>query len=227
MNKKNIVLTIVVLAILFAGGAGYYFWSKGGVSNTPNTANENEVASQGGSSFFDTFFEKLRPSDKQEQSNLKEYKDTVGIFSINYLPSWVMRSEQGRLLSGSSLTPPELLSQYSEEERQFVKGLVVAAAESQETPEAYYRGLVAGAETGQTEAKNLTINGYPAYLVRGNTKGIFYNIYIVSHNNRIVYFNYRTREEASAHQNDIQKAVDFTPYVSDFEAAIRSIKFLK
>ena len=226
MNKRNLILLLVVILII-AAGAGYYFWSKGGASNTPNTANENEVVSQGGDSFFDTFFEKLKPSDKQEQSNLKEYKDAAGIFSINYPPLWVTRSEQGRLLKGVSLTPPELLNQYSAEEQQFVKGLVVAATASEETPEAYYKNLVAGVETGQTEARNLTVNDYPAYLVKGNVKGISYTIYIVSHNNRIVYFNYRSMEETSAHQNDIKKAVDFGPYLRDFEAAVNSIKFLK
>ena len=139
----------------------------------------------------------------------------------------VENAEEGKLLKGASLTPPELLNQYPVEEQQFVKGLVVATAESEETPEAYYKNLVAGAETGQTEAKNLTINDYPAYLVKGNIRGISYTIYIVSHNNRIVYFNYRSMEETSAHQNDIKKAIDFGPYLTDLEAIVNSIKFLK
>lgn len=217
---------LLIAILITAAGAGYYFWSKGGASNTSNTTNENEVAPQEGPSFFDTFFEKLRPSaESKRQATLKEYKDPAGIFSINYPFSWIVRSEKGRVLSGSSLTPPELLNQYSEEERQFVKGLVIAAAESKDEPESYYKNLVAGAETGQTEAKNLTINDYPAYMVKGEINGISYTIYIISHNNRIVYFNYRTKEEESAHQNDIGKAIDFTSYVSDFEAAVSSIKF--
>src|SRR3972149_9100916 len=225
MNRKNLILLLVVILVI-AGGAGYYFWSKGGALNIPGASNEGEIASQEGSSFFDTFFDKLKPSDEsKKQTSLKEYKDPTGTFRVMYPPSWIVRSEQGRLLSGASFTPPELLNQYSAEEQQFVKGLVVATAESEETPEAYYKNLVAGAETGQTEARSLTVNDYPAYLVQGNVKEISYTIYIVSHNNRIVYFNYRTKEDESAHQNDIGKAIDFTSYVLDFEAAVNSIKF--
>lgn len=228
MHKRNLILTIAVLFVL-VGGGGYYFWSQGLKPNTPNTntPSENEVVSQGGGSFFDTFFDKIKPTDKPKQPGLKEYKDPAGIFSISYPPSWVMRSEQGRLLQGASFTPPELLNKYSPEEQPFVKGLVAAATESQETPEAYYKNLVVGVETGQTEAQNLTVNGYPAYLVKGDIKGVSYIIYIVSHNNRIAYFNYRTMETAAVRQDDIRKAIDFSPHVADFEAAINSIKFLK
>lgn len=226
MDKRNLALIIVALIIL-AGGAGYYLWVKGKVPDISNTVNEGKVASQDGTSFFDTFFEKLKPSNKQGQSNLKEYKDVSGIFSINYPPSWVMHNEKGRLLSGVSLTPPELLNQYSAEEQLFVKGLVVAAAESGETPEVYYKNLGSGSETGEIEAGNTTVNGYPAYMVKGLINGISYKVYIVSHNNHIVYFNYRTKEDQSAHQNDIKKTIDFGPYVADFEAAVASVRFLK
>lgn len=226
MDKRNLVISFVAVLIL-AGGAGYYFWSKR-VLNIPSTSSGEVVIPQESSSFLDTFFEKIKLSDKPKQPSSKEYKDPAGVFSINYPPSWVTRSEQGKLLKGASLTPPELIDKYSAEEQPFVKGLVVAATESEESPEGYFRKSVAGFETGQTEAKNLTINGYPAHFVRGNTKGgISYTIYIVSHNNRIVYFNYRTMETEEAHQNDIKKAIDFGPYVADFEAAIASIKFLK
>lgn len=227
MNKRNLVLTIITLVIL-AGGAGYYFWNKKGVSDVPDASNEGEAVSQEGPSFFDTFFEKLGSSDEsKKQAGLKEYKDPTGTFRIMHPPSWIVRGEEGKLLKGASLTPPELLNQYSVEEQQFVKGLVVATAESEETPEAYYKNLVAGGETGQTEARGLTVNDYPAYLVKGSVRGISYTIYIVSHNNRIVYFNYRSMEETSAHQNDIKKAIDFGPYLTDLEAIVNSIKFLK
>lgn len=225
MTRRNLALVIVVLVILTVG-AGYYFWNKKGASNTPSTSNQGAV-SQEGSSFLDTFFEKLKLSNKPQQPGFKEYKDAAGTFSIQYPFSWVTHSEKGRLLSGASLTPPELLNQYSEEERQFVKGLVFAAAESDKSPQDYYNDLSVGIETGQTEAKNLTINGYPAYMAKGVIKGVSYTIYIISHNNHIVYFNYRTKEDESAHQNDIQKAIDFAPYILDFEAAVNSIRFLK
>ncbi len=225
MNKRNLALVIVVLIIL-AAGAGYYLRHKS-VLSTPNISSEEVITSQESSSFIDAFFEKLKPSGKPEQSNLKEYKDAAGIFSIQYPSSWVMHSEKGRLLQGTSLTPPELINKYSAEEQPFVKGLIAAATESQETPEAYYKSLVSGIETGQTEARNLTINGYPAYMVKGNIRGISYIIYIVSHNNRIVYFNYRTMETEEAHQDNIKKAIDFSPYVAGFETAVNSIRFLK
>ncbi|MEX2033351.1 MAG: PsbP-related protein [Candidatus Colwellbacteria bacterium] len=223
MNRRNLILLLAAVLVA-AGGAGYYFWKQG---QEANITGPEEVApeEQESRSSLDAFFEKFRPGDKANQANLKEYKDSAGTFSISYPSSWIVRSEKGRVLSGSSLTPPELLNQYSEEERQFIKGLVIAADESEESPENYFKNLVTGAETGQTEARNLTINGYPAYMVKGSISGIHYIIYTVSHNNRIVYFNYRTKEEESAHQNDIGKAIDFTSYVSDFEAAINSIKF--
>lgn len=225
MNRRNLILLLVGVLIV-AGGAGYYFWRQGQETNITGGA---EAASQENGSFFDTFFDELKPSDKPsdkpKQPSLKEYKDPAEIFSISYPSSWVVRSEKGRLLQGASLTPPELLSKYSPEEQQFVKGLVVAAAESDKNSQDYYNDLVAGSETGQTEVKNLTINGYPAYMAKGEIRGISYTIYIISHNNRIVYFNYRTKEEESARQNDIGKAIDFTPHVSDFEAAVNSIKF--
>ena len=221
MDKRNLTLAVVVLIIL-AGGAGYYFWNKQYVSSPAE-----DTAPQENVSFFDTFFEKLTPLNKPEQSNLKEYKDSNGIFSIKYPPAWVVKAEKGRLLSGSSLTPPGLLDQYSLEEQQFVKGLVAAATESKDSPEAYYKNLTGGSETGQTESQNLTINGYPAYMVKGNIRGVSYIIYIVSHNNRIVYFNYRTKETEEARRDDIQKSIDFAPYTTDFEAAVHSIKFLK
>lgn len=227
MSKRSILLAIVALIVL-AGGAGYYFWSKKGVLNAPDNVSDEEIVSQEGSSFLDTFFEKLKPSpDKLEQSNLKEYKDSQGIFSITYPSSWVVRPDKGRRLTGASITPQDLLNRYPSEEQGFVKGLVVSADESGESPEAYFKMLVGGGETGQTEAKSLEINGYPAYMVKGNISGISYTIYIVSHNGRLVYFNYRTKEEEVAHQNDIQKSIDFSPYVTDFEAAVHSIKFLK
>ena len=220
MDRKNLTLVVAMLAVL-AGGAGYYFWNKQYVS-----APTEDTALQENISFFDTFFEKLTPLNKPEQSNLKEYKDSDGIFSIKYPPAWVVRAEKGRLLSGSSFTPPGLLDQYSLEEQQFVKGLVVAATESKDSPEAYYKNLTGGSETGQTESQNLTINGYPAYMVKGNIRGVSYIIYIVSHNNRIVYFNYRTKETEEARRDDIQKSIDFALYIADFEAAVRSIRFL-
>lgn len=223
MNRRSLILLLVAILIA-AGSSGYYFWRQGQKTNITGPE-EVAVEEQGGRSFLDTFFEKLRPGDKTNQTNLKEYKDPAGIFSINYPSSWIVRSEKGRVLSGSSFTPSELLNQYSEEERQFVRGLVIAATESKDEPGSYYKNLVVGAETGQTEDKNLTINGYPAYMVKGEIKGISYTIYIISHNNRIVYFNYRTKEEVSAHQNDIGKAIDFASHVSDFEAAVNSIKF--
>ncbi|MDP3991683.1 MAG: hypothetical protein Q8P66_02195 [Candidatus Colwellbacteria bacterium] len=227
MNRRNLILLLVVILII-AGGAGYYFWNKKGISDVPDASSEGGAVSQEGPSFFDTFFEKLGSSDEsKKQAGLKEYKDPTGTFRIMHPPAWIVRGEEGRLLKGASLTSPELLNQYSAEEQQFVKGLVVAAAESEETPEAYYKNLIAGAETGQTEARNLTVNDYPAYLVKGSVRGISYTIYIVSHNNRIVYFNYRSLEETSAHQNDIKRAIDFGPYLTDFEAAVNSIKFLK
>lgn len=226
MGKRNLIIPFVAVLIL-AGGAGYYFWHKRAL-NIPNISGEEEITSQEGPSFFDTFLEKLGSSDEsKKQATLKEYKDPAGIFSIHYPPSWVTRNEQGKLLKGVSLTPPELINTYSAEEQPFVKGLVVAADESKESPEDYFKKSVAGFETGQTEAKNLTINGYPSYLIKGKTKGVSYVIYIVSHNNRIVYFNYRTMETEEVHQNDIKKAIDFGPYAADFEAAIASIKFLK
>jgi hypothetical protein len=81
-------------------------------------------------------------------------------------------------------------------------------------------------ESGQEGALDETLEQCWDRL-KGNVKGIFYTIYIVSHNNQIVYFNYRSKEETSAHQNDIKKAIDFGPYLTDFEAAVNSIKFLK
>ena len=223
MNRRNLTLLLISILII-VGGAGYYFWKQG---QETSIAGPEEVATeeQGGRSFLDTFFEKFKPGDKANQTDLKEYKDSAGIFSISYPSSWIVRSEKGRVLSGSSLTPPELLNQYSEEEQQFVKGLVIAAAESQEAPETYYKNLPGGSETSEIETRNTTVNGYPAYMVKGEISGIFYTIYIISHGNHIVYFNYRIKEEESAHQNDIRKAIDFTSYVSDFEAAINSIKF--
>lgn len=230
MPRRNITLAVVVLAIL-VGGAGYYFWNKKGALNTPSTSTEEGTVSQENSSFFDTFFDKLKSSDKSEganqKENLKEYTDSAGIFSLKYPSSWVVRNEKGRLLQGASFTPPDLISKYSPEEQLFVKGLVVAAADSEESPENYYKSLAVGIETGQTEARDLTINGYPAYMVKGNINGVHYTVYIISHNNRIVYFNYRAKEEESARRNDIQKEIDFAPYVPYFEAAIASIKFLK
>lgn len=225
MAKRNLTLTIAALVTL-ALGAGYYLWNKERVSNNPEAFNE-EAISQEGESFLDTFFEKLKPSDKPEQAALKKYKDSKNIFSITYPASWAVRPDQGRRLTGVNITPQELLNQYPEEERQFVKGLVVSADESEESPENYFRNLVAGAETGETEAKSLTVNGYSAYMVKGNVKSVFYVIYTISHNGRIVYFNYRTKEDESAHQNDIKKSIDFGPYVTDFEAAVHSLKFLK
>ncbi|MBI2098822.1 hypothetical protein HYT45_00190 [Candidatus Uhrbacteria bacterium] len=225
MRKGSSILAVVALVIL-AGGAGYYLWDRERTSNIPNVPNE-EVIPQEGSSFLDTFFEKLKPSDKPAQSNLKEYKDSKGIFSITYPSSWAVRPDQGRRLTGANITPRELLDRYSSEEQGFVKGLVVSADESEESPESYFKKLVGDGATGQTEAGELTINGYPAYMVKGNISGISYIIYIVSHNDRIVYFNYRSHEEESAHQNDIKKAVNFGPYIADFEAAVHSIKFLK
>lgn len=221
-NRRGLVIAVIAVIIL-AGGAGYYFWDKEGSSNT---LIPGEEAASEGESFLDTFFEKLKPN-KLGQADLKEYKDPKGILSITYPSSWVVRADQGRRLTGVNITPQELLNQYPSEEQGFVKGLVVSADESKESPEAYFKNLVGGAETGQTEAKEVTINNYPAYMVKGNISGIAYTIYIVSHNNRIVYFNYRTKEEESAHQNDIRKAIDFGPYVTDFEAAVNSIKFLK
>lgn len=222
-SRWNLVIVVIALLIL-AGGAGYYFWDKKQLSNT--TAPGEEVASQG-ESFLDTFFERLESSDKPGQGNLKEYKDAKNILSITYPASWVVRSDQGRRLTGANITPQELLDRYPPEEQGFVKGLVVAADESDKSPEAYFRDLVGGGYTGETETKNLTVNGYPAYMVKGNINGVFYTVYIVAHNNRVVYFNYRDKEEESAHQNDIKKSIDFTPYISDLEAAINSIKFLK
>lgn len=224
MDRRNLILAVVVLIIL-AGGAGYYFWDKERVLNTPDVSNE-EAAPQEGRSFLDTFFEKLKSSDKQDETGLKEYKDSKGIFSITYPTSWIVRPDQGRRLTGANITPQELLDRYPPEEQGFVKGLAVAADESTESPEAYLKKLLGEAETGQTEARELTINSYPAYMVKGSIRGTPYTVYVISHDNRVVYFNYRTREDESVHQNDIRKAIDFGPYVPDFEAAIRSIKFL-
>src|SRR3990167_2117672 len=112
MNRKNLILLLVAILVI-ATGAGYYFWKKEGTLNIPATSNEGEVVSQEGPSFFDTFFEKLGPSDEaKKQTGLKEYKDPTGTFRIMHPPSWIVRGEEGRLLKGASLTPPELLNQY-------------------------------------------------------------------------------------------------------------------
>ncbi len=221
-NRRGLILAIIAVIVL-ASGVGYYLWNKEKVPNI--LAPGEEIASEG-ESFLDTFFEKLKPSDKREEGNLKEYKDSKGIFAITYPASWTVRPDQGRRLTGVNITPQELLDRYPSEEQGFVKGLAVAADESTESPEAYFKKLLGEAETGQTEAKETTINGYPAYMVKGNIRGTSYTVYIVSRNNRVVYFNYRTKEDESVHQNDIRKAIDFEPYTADFEAAVHSIKFL-
>lgn len=221
MSQRNLVIVIALLVVL--GGIGYYVWAK--KEGNLGVPGEEAVLGRGGS-FLDDFFEKIRPGEK-DQSNLQEYKDAKNIFSIKHPASWLVRSDQGRRLTGANLTPQELLDRYPPEEQGFVKGLVVAADESDKSPEVYFRDLVSGGYTGETEAKNLTVNGYPAYMVKGNINGVFYTVYIVAHNNRVVYFNYRTKEEESAHQKDIKKAINYESYVADFEAAIQSIRFLK
>lgn len=230
MDKRNLVVSLIALLIIVAG-AGYYFWHKeGGESNTPSATDasiEGRSTSQADNSFIDTFFEKLKPSGEPEQSNLKEYKDPRGILSITYPPSWVVYPEQGKSLAGANFTPAELIAKYAAEEQQFVRGLAVGAGEANETPENYFKKITAEASTGQIEAANLTINGYPAYRVKGDVNGTDYVVYIFTHNNRVVYFNYRIKESEKTHQDDIQKSVDFSPYVSDFEAIIASIRFLK
>lgn len=213
-NKRGFVITIIAVVIL-AAGAGYYLWHKQGATNAP-----------GGSS-LDTFFGKLGISGRLGQAGLKEYKDDKGIFSITYPASWTVRADQGRRLTGVNITPQELLDQYPPEEQGFVKGLIASADESNKSPEEYFRDLVGGGETGETEVKNTTINGYPAFMVKGNVNGVFYVIYIVSHNGHVVYFNYRAKEEESARRRDIKKAINFEPYTADFEAAVHSIKLLK
>ncbi len=223
MNKRNLVIIIVTLLII-AGGAGYYLKKEKRLAS-PNT---ETAAPQANNSLLDTFFNNFSPSKKSEnQPSLKEYKDSAGTISIQYPASWVVRGDQGRILSGASFTPSDLLNKYPVEEQKLVKGLVVSAIQSKETPENYYKSLVAGLGTGETEHRKLTINGYQAYLTKGNIKGISYTIYLVSNGNYITYLNYRTREDELAHQNDIKKAIDFSPYTADFEAAINSIKFLK
>ncbi len=225
MVRKNLTLTVIIL-VISAGGAGYYFRSKEKIANIPNTPGE-EVVLREGESLLDTFFEKIKPADKQEKSNLKEYKDPRGILSITYPASWVVYPEQGRSLTGANFTPAELIARHAAEEQQFVRGLAVGAGEANETPENYFKKITAEAFTGQIEAADLTINGYPAYRVKGNINGTDYVVYILTHNNRVVYFNYRIKESEKTHQDDIQKSVDFSSYVADFEAVIASIKFLK
>ena len=111
MNKRDLILLLVAILVI-AAGAGYYFWNKKGVSDVPDASNEGEAVSQEGPSFFDTFFEKLGPSDEsKKQAGLKEYKDPTGTFRIMHPPSWIVRGEEGRLLKGVSLTSPELLNQ--------------------------------------------------------------------------------------------------------------------
>lgn len=219
MDKKRLTLVVAILVVL--AGVGYYAWSKN--EDIAGPASEEAALEEGGS-FLDNFFEKLKLGE-EKQANLKKYEDAKGILSITYPSSWVVRPDQGRLLTGANFTPAELIAKYAPEEQQFIKGLVVGAGEASETPEDYFKKITAGASTGQTESANLTINGYPAYRVKGSINGTDYVVYVLTHNNRVVYFNYRTKEGEQAHQNDIQKAVDFGPYVADFEAAIHSIKF--
>lgn len=234
MTKRSLALVIVILVIL-AGGTGYYFWNKRGALNISSTSTGDEAVREESSSFFDAFFDTFRLSDETSNNSgqqgskgsLKEYKDPAGIFSLKYPSSWVIRTAQGRRLTGVSITPQDLLNQYSPEEQAFVKGLIAAADESSDSPEKYFKDSLAGFETGQIETKNLAINGYPAYMVKGNINGVHYTIYTISHNNHMVYFNYRSKEEEKARQNDIQKSIDFNPYLADFEAAVNSIKFLK
>ena len=229
MDKRILVLVVVVLIVL-AGGAGYYFWNKRDALNAPEPTDasiKERIIPKAGASLLDPFFEKLNPADKTEQANFKEYKDPQGILSLTYPASWVVYPDQGRSLTGANFTPAELIAKYAPEEQQFVRGLAVGAGETNETPENYFKKITAEALTGQIEAANLTINGYPAYRVKGNINGTDYVVYIFTHNNRVVYFNYRIKESEKTHQSDIQKSVDFSPYVADFEATINSIKFLK
>ena len=205
-------ILIIVLVIILASVAGYFFLMK---------------------KFPETIQQIAKPTPAQTQTSESPTLDTQNqtykgtIFSINYPKSWIIQNHNCSNIGGTdctNLAPTAAIAYYKQKYSNNSLSLAgFSAAKTDQTPREWLGTIVGGGTFA--EDKQLTINGYSAAFIKSIRLNAYTDhYYAVANNGNIVYFIFRSYSESHPYGQSVQ-IDDYSQYLSDFLSIVNSIKF--